>query len=179
MNKKSFWAVCLAASICAISPPALAGDLRLTPGHVYSTWSNLNDCLLAIGREQSHDETVSDQLASMEPTVYAGKKPADVLARVGEFQVGLNRLRASWNLSSLPQIPQDYERVTPREVYLNSGTVTDALVEILILLSGPEQQVSPFYAHNEFDGMSPSDVFGLVDLAVRRLEIILAESEDS
>lgn len=174
---KIYLAAWLMASILTFSSPVSADDLRLTPSHVYSTWSNLNDCLLAIGQEQALDETLQAQLALMRPTTFSGKRPVDVLGEVRGVQDKLNRFRVKRDLAPVAQISEDYKRVTPRDVYLNSGRVLDGLLETLILMSEPERQISPFYEHHRYDDKTPNDVFGLVDLANRRLDIILSAGD--
>lgn len=57
---------------------------------------------------------------------------------------------------------------------LSSGHVLDGLVRWVIHHSDRDQLVMRFYAHYDFRDKTPGDVFGLVELANRRLDRILA-----
>ena len=60
-------------------------------------------------------------------------------------------------------------------VFLDSGHVLDAAVEWIVRNTPKGQLISQFYARHDVSGKTPSDVFGLVDLADRRIGRILAK----
>ena len=111
------------------------------------------------------------------PDRLENKKPADVLARAIEFRAKLDRLLAEHGMAPTKRYPRGAGRVTPSVVFLNSGLLLDAVVGWIIANTAKRQLVSPFYAHHAFSGKTPSDVFGMVDLANRRIDRILATAE--
>ena len=99
--------------------------------------------------------------------------PGDVLVQVAAFRDKLDRLNAASGLEETPiyHDPQGGE-VTPSVVFLNSGNVLDSLVLLLIRIDG-ERLVGGFYARHDFTGRTPSNVFGLVELANRRIDELM------
>lgn len=174
-------AIAAATIIGVVLMPGQAGarGLGLTPSHVYALWVNINDSLLVIARVVSDDVSWRDTLSSMSPMKYEGKRPSDVLDRVGRLHVTIERLGPSAHLAGHP-LEVDFRDVendlaTPADVFVSSGHVLDRLVSWLIRNTGPEQRVSGSYTRRTFRGKTPSDIFGLVGLADRRLEMILSK----
>ena len=160
--------------VLALKPVgALALDLGLTPSQVYSIWVNINDALFACARVVSDDDAWHQSLVSMEPRRVYWKRPADVLKRVAAFRHRLDSLRRQSGRPPTRQMTPRLAEITPSVVFLHSGHVRDRLVEWLIENTGPEQLVSQFYVRHVYVGKSPSHVFGLVDLATRRIDEIL------
>ncbi len=62
--------------------------------------------------------------------------------------------------------------ITPSQVFLLSTQILNALVEKYVDLTDGGLPVSQFYRDKQISGKVPSDVFGLVDLLGRRLELI-------
>ncbi len=156
------------------SPSSLrALDLGLTPSHVYSLWTNINDSLIVSSRVVSGDKALLTTLAEMKPEEFSGKRPADVLNRLAVYREKLNQLLLAKNLPKAKRAALDGGAITPSDVYLNSGHVLTAQVRWLIVETGPEQTVSQFYTRHGFSGKTPSDVFALVELANRRLDLLL------
>lgn len=154
------------------SPRAL--DLGLTPSHVYSLWTNINESLVASSRVVSGDTAMRASLKAMKPMKFSGKSPADVLGQLAGYRKKLDRLLRARNLPMAKRVVSDGEAITPSDVYLNSGHVLNAQVRWLIVETGPEQTVSQFYTRHGFSGKTPSDVFALVDLATRRMDRLLS-----
>jgi hypothetical protein len=61
------------AGIAGLSGPAQAHQLSLTPSHVFSTWTNINACLLAIAEEEALDRDLQQDLAAMIPGSFVEK----------------------------------------------------------------------------------------------------------
>jgi hypothetical protein len=154
--------------------PGGALELGLTPSQVFSLWTNINDCLLASTGVVSGDREWRESLEATSPRRFEGKAPADVLERLTVFRAKLDELRRTAGLAPVAAVEHGYSAVTPSDVFLNSGQVLDGLVEWLIVNTGREQLVSRFYTRHGFTGKVPNDVFGLVDLADRRIDSILA-----
>ena len=169
------WAFFVAVSLGMLAYPSSprALDLGLTPSHVYSLWTNINDSLVATSRVVSGDTALRASLSAMKPMKFNGKSPADVLGQLAEYRKKLNRLLDAKNLPVAERAETDGASITPSDVYLNSGHVLNAQVRWLITETGPEQTVSQFYTRHGFSGKTPSDVFALVELANRRMDRLL------
>lgn len=144
----------------------------LTPSHVFSLWVNINNCLLAVARELSRDRDFHERLGRLSPMVTDGKNPSDVLERVLAMRVQIDRVRRAAKLRESAHFRADSVEITPSIVFLTSGDVLDGLAGWYVLLSDPKKPISRFYVRHKFTGKTPSEVFGLVDLAQRRLELI-------
>ncbi len=163
--------VVLGAVVYPSGPRAL--DLGLTPSHDFSLWTNINDSLIAASRVVAADPDLRSRLMTMKARKFSGKIPADVLNHLALFRERLNILLLADNLPRVKRIASDGKTITPSDVYLSSGHILNAQMRWLIVRTGPEQNVSQFYTRHGFVGKTPSDVFGLVDLANRRLEQLL------
>lgn len=161
---------------------ARALELGLTPSQVFGLWVNINNSLLAIGKLSSDDERWFSELSATTPKPFQDKNPRDVLALVKIFQ---SRFHASYSphgggvpesRTGAPSGNGGERSVTPSDVFLESGHVLDDLVERILELSERRLPITRFYARNSFRDKAPSHVYGLVDLAHRRLESVLAKS---
>ena len=169
--------MCLAFGAAVFTDQARARELGLTPSHVFGLWTNINAALVSVADASSGGQNLDDSLTSTKPDRFENKKPADVLARAIEFRAKLDRLLAEHGMAPTKRYPRGAGRVTPSVVFLNSGLLLDAVVGWIIADTAKRQLVSPFYAHHAFSGKTPSDVFGMVDLANRRIDRILATAE--
>lgn len=168
----------LAAAVVAISLTASDGhslELGLRPSHVYSLWTNLNECIIASGKVVSSDKNWNRRLSTMKPAKFSGKNPTDVLRLAREVRTKIDRLRSRTGLHPLKWTYEDHTVVTPTTVYLNSGKMLDGLTEWLIKRTGPDELISKFYRPLVFRGKTPSDVFSMVDLANQRLDRVVAK----
>jgi len=155
---------------------AVALELGLTPSHVFGLWTNINSALVRLAELYSSDQQIADKLSSMTARTYSGKTPGDVLQKLSAFRKKLDILNKKQGLSPTNKIEiTDGKKITPSVVFLNSGHVIDSAVNLIIKKSDRDQLVSPFYKSLHLKGKSPSDVFGMVDLAERRIDIILAK----
>jgi len=174
----------LALFVVASPGKCRALELGLTPSHVYSLWLNINRSLLAYAHIVLGDEQRQEELEAMRPAVFKDKVPADVYALARKTGARLRGYIAipsevpHWlheyeKINSLPA-PKD-EKITPSAVFLISTQLLNGVVDVVVDNTGWEQSVSDLYATELHFDKTPSDVFGLVDLALRRLEIILAD----
>ena len=173
VKRRAVLAAVLAVSLLGVRP-GHALDLGLKPGQVYSLWANINACLLQFAEVVSKDMAWHERLAAMPVKSFPNKRSADVLAQVGLYRAKLDRLRHLSELTPTRRIPEEQAHITSSDVYLTSSEVLHAQVELLIRFTGPEQLVSQFYVRHRDDEKTPSQVFALVDLASRRLDLILA-----
>ncbi len=166
----------------ALNPSqASARELGLTPSHVYALWVNINDSLIGIAGVMSGDASLRDTLSSMSPRKFDGKRPSDVLRRIGLMHSRFRSLGLSAQFSGPLTEDQQYDvelgLATPSDVFIRSGNILDGLVVWLIENTEKKQQISGSYTRRKFHDKTPSNVFGLVDLADRRLEMILSKLE--
>ena len=153
--------------------PARSVELGLTPNQVFATWMNINSALVALGGAVSGDEQLSGRMAAMEPSVFKGKKPADVLKQLAIFRGRLDRLRSQKGLKATP-VFQDPAggKVTPSVVFLNSGYVLDSTVLMLIRLD-ETRLIGGYYKRYDVSGKTPDGPYSLIDLANRRIGTLL------
>jgi len=166
-----------AVSVMGIVPSngAAALELGLTPSHVYSTWTNINAALIAVARTMSDDPTWRKQIVDMKVQRFSGKNPGDVFAKVDAFRDTFHKGRSDGPSLQGWEDHGTNKEVTPSMVFLNSGLALGGVVSWLVDQSSRQQLVSQFFTRHGFTKKIPSDVFGLVDLAYRRLELILTK----
>lgn len=148
-------------------------ELGLTPSHVFSIWVNINKALVTISTIVSDNPVWQREIKSMKPRMFKGKIPADVLVHVERLEF---RIDQSWtDIKTMPAWlkTSDHKEVTPSKVFLASGHVLNDVIAKLIDISDSNLLVSSFYARHTYMDKTPNDVFGLVDLAHRRLDQIL------
>ena len=164
-------------SFAARSVPAIAQsstELGLTPSHVVSLWTNINDALVVIARITTRSKDVVSRLKGTVPQNFTGKKPADVLKRVAEFRDKLDRMRMERGMAPSRRYRHGSGTITPSVVFLNSGHVLDGAVSLIVKTTDRSQLVSQFYTRHNLAGKTPSHAFAMADLANRRIDIIQA-----
>lgn len=109
----------------------------------------------------------------MQPATYSGKDPQHVLERIRKFSSEVSRMREHAGLSSI-RLPEDREKILPSLVFLSSGRVLAGLLGHYVCLPDVSVMVSDYFRNENFYTKTPNEVFGLVDLATRRLNIIMA-----
>ena len=175
MLSKNFAGAVLVAALALLPGDGKAAiDLGPTPNQVFSLWTNINANLLALAKVLSGDTRWGKSLAALTPNKFRSKTPTDVLVHVRRYRAKLDRLRRRDGLAPTKRFDSGHTTITLSIVYVNSGYVLNGQVELLIRRTGPAQQISGFYVSHDIGGKASSDVFGLVDLAHRRLDLILA-----
>jgi len=178
-----FVPVLTAVMIVVMGPPStgFAFDLGLAPGHVFGLWTNINNAVLANARNLTDDEVWLRQLSESEPRKFSGKTPTDVLEKVKLFEAKFSKLavappsvheKINFAKEVTFLLRDDNLIVTPSLVFLDSGRVLVKIVHAVVDTSGGKQPISPFFAEHGFTDKVPGDVYGLVDLALRRLDKI-------
>lgn len=154
------------------APGARAVDLG-TPDYPFALWTQVNESLLVISDLTAPGSGLRERLVDMGPNKFQGKTPADVFGAVRGVRTKLDAWRQRYDLPAAKSyVPRDGV-ITPIVVFMDSGFVLDGLVDWIARTAGPEQKVGQFFDHIQFSGKKPSDVFGLVDLAGRRLDLII------
>jgi len=165
--------VSLGSMTASISAHAL--ELGLTPSQVYSTWTNINAALVALARTMPGTAEWHAEIANMHVRAFTGKSPHDVFTKVNEFEIRAHKGWAHGETMQEWKIRPVDQGVTPSIVFLSSGHILGGVVSRLIDRSPRSQLVSQFFTRHSFSEKKPSDVFSLVDLALRRLDRILAK----
>ena len=177
MFKKYILIIGIAVGVVQVAGEVRAQELGLTPSHVVGLWTNINSALVTVAEASSGGQALAESLASTTATRFENKKPADVLAHAFAFRAKLDGLLAKTGLAPTKQYDQGAGVVTPSVVFLNSGYLLDAVVGWIVEKTTKEQLVSPFYARLAISGKTPSDAFGMVDLAIRRIDRILSAAK--
>ncbi|MHA1598613.1 MAG: hypothetical protein ACTSV1_07810, partial [Alphaproteobacteria bacterium] len=166
-------ALLLTAAIVLLSSKAWALDIGLTPSHVYSLWTNINQTVMTFVRIDVQEPALRNEIDAMEAEEFSGKSPGDVLALASEVEGLWDALRISSDLAPTRQIFISDSSTTPSDVYLESSRILGAAVEWIIMNTDADHLVSGHFVRHEFTGKTPSDVYGLVDLAYRRMHTVI------
>ena len=164
----------IALSLIVVVPinTAHAVDLGMTPSHVFGLWANINAVITGLAKS-TENSAAERQLKSLTSQTFSGKTPGDVLQQVGIFR---NKLDAYGNRRNVPPTKvyrnASGNKITPSVVFLNSGHVLDSMARLMIR-TDPNHLISGYYRQQQLSGKTPSDVFGIVELANRRLDIIM------
>lgn len=139
-----------------------------TPNEVYSHWLSMNEALLLL----TTDKNITSKISRLQANEYSDKMPSDVLNEVVAFKGKLDALRQKNDLGETPHenIPTT-DQVTPADVLVYSEPLLNAMQELAIQINQDNKDCS---FHSEtVTGKQPSDVFGLVDLANRKIDLLL------
>lgn len=189
---KKFAPVLTAVMIVVAGPPGtgFALELGLKHSHVFGLWTNINNAMLAYARNITDDEAWLRRLSELEPRKFSGKTHKDVLEKVELFEAKLSKLaiatlfdaeRTSFAKEVTFLLRDSGSVVTPSLVFLVSGRVLVNMTIAVVDGADPfdRQPISPYFAEHGFTGKVSSDVYGLVDLALRRLDKIQIEQRAS
>ncbi len=148
---------------------------KISPNGSYRLWSAVNDVLLDYASLEGGDELRS-QVQALTAYRFNGKSPADVLAQAAVFRDALEQLLERLQLPKVEVYEDPLGReATPGVVFVNAGNIMDALVAAFHSASNrSDESLGDLYDVPVATGKTPSDVFGLVFLATRRLQLIAA-----
>jgi hypothetical protein len=160
----------------ALAAPQTVPLGNVTPSQVVTTWMSVNQGLVEAAQLATRDPSFAARVDGLRALSYSAKKPGEVLARTVEFRDKLDVLRAKMGLDPTSvYVDPSGAAVTPPVVFLNGAHVQDSFLGWVVALSGdPTHLVGQFYVVADVSGMTPSDAYGLVDLAVRRLDMLIA-----
>ncbi|MFQ5626495.1 MAG: hypothetical protein ACE5FM_07575, partial [Methyloligellaceae bacterium] len=131
-------------------------------------------CLTAIAGQTQDAPSMVARVEALGAQTFTGKTPGDVLERVAEVRNRVNALRSRAGSDAVRVFDDHSGTVTPSVVFLNSGYVLDGLADWLARRDNPSVRVMTCYQPRNFSSKTPSDVFGLVDLAMRRADLVFA-----
>ena len=153
--------------------PGAATHRGMTSSQAFGLWTNINESLDAVARVISGDRAWRARLRAMRPAPFQGKRSADVLRQVERYRLKIDALRRRAGLGPSAGRLGYNPPVSSSAVYLASGSVLNAQIGWLIRRTDRRQLVSQYYQRRDFTGKAPGDVYGLVDLANRRMDAIL------
>ncbi len=142
---------------------------KISPNGPYRIWSSINAGLVELAYHKG-GEALKSQVSAMSPVVALGKKPGHVLAQGDIFRALLDA-----NLESPTAIYKDPlgRDITPGVVYVNATNMLDGLfVNIVAEAKGNADGLGDIYINEAVEGKTPSDVYALVYLATRRMQLI-------
>jgi hypothetical protein len=169
-------AMVIALGILIMLPmKAFALDLGLTPDQVYSHWSNINKAILSISKLTSKDAELIGRIDAMEVRIFTGSTPGDILELALHIEEKFDSLRIIAGLHPTRKIQISGASTTPTDVYILSSRILLSAVEWIINHSDKRRLVTKYFERLEFQGKTPSGVYGLVDLADRRLHLVLSD----
>jgi hypothetical protein len=172
----------LVVAIVLPARAALALELGFSPSDVFPVWININQTLITYAKHLPADDDWQQRLAAMAPRKFRDKVPGDVLALAEAFNRRASHLRQGPPVHKEESVFEkevrflfkDNLQATPSLVLLRSSHLLVQMVEAFLDISNENQLIGRFFAETTVSGKTPSDVFGQVDLALRRLEKILA-----
>jgi hypothetical protein len=177
MRRLIFAFLALLAGFSFSPQKSYAVEFGLTPSDVVMLWMNTNNALVRIAEiAPGGGAGLSGQVKALTPEIFSNKKPSDVLGQVTTFRSKLDALRKRIGLSATGQYGNGDGKVTPSVVYLNTGFVLDATAEWIIKSSNNSVSAGAFYFPHKVKGKKPSDAFALVELATRRIDLIMART---
>jgi len=158
-------------------------ELGLTPSDVFGLWTNINVTLSVLAEAHLKDTPQKEAFSALTAQRHSGKEPKDVLARVSMFRDQLAVLTVN-----NPSIEGDDVltkeliflfrgedvTVTPSLVYLRSGHILEEVATIASQRAPKSKSIGNYFRGHQFKNKTPSDVFGLVDLAHRRLKLLIS-----
>lgn len=146
---------------------------KITPNGPYRLWFAINGVLPEYALSKG-GRGLKSRVEGLTAFSFDGKTPGDVRARAAEYRAMLERLRAQLKLEKIKTYKDPLGRaVTPAVVFVNAGHIMDATVHAFHATSKePDAVLGVFYDVPVVDGKSPSHVYGLVDLAAIRLQLI-------
>jgi len=147
---------------------------KISPNGPYRLWIAINNVLPEYALSKGGRELKS-RVEGLSAFEFEGKTPGDVLAQAKEYRATLDRLRVKFKLATVKTYKDPLGRaVTPGVVFVNAGHIMDATAHAFHATSKEPDTVilGGFYDVPVVTGKSPSHVFGLVELATRRLRLI-------
>lgn len=142
---------------------------KVTPTEVYSLVQNYDK--LFIHYLQTHTNK-SSKARTMKMKSIRGKTPEDVFVILEKFSKSLDKLARRAGLKTVPRIKRDQSKAIPAEVFLQAGNNLDSFVEYMDKKE-PNNIWGQYYIVYKYGkSKSPSDVYALVDLQIRRLALV-------
>lgn len=121
----------------------------------------------------NHKKGLATQVKRLDLKSVSGKTPGDAFKKLAHLSDVIDTLSASVQLPPMDRVKKEKAKVIPAEVFLQAGNCLDAFVAYMDKLE-PNKHWGNFYVEREYKkGKSPSDVYALADLSVRRLALVM------
>ncbi|MCB1744405.1 MAG: hypothetical protein KDK91_28815 [Gammaproteobacteria bacterium] len=158
---------------------SFSSDRGITPGHTHAVWESANRALLRLAGVVHAEDAVVGEMARLRANVFSGKRDEDLESRVIAFHTKLGQLHERLQLkmdgrNDAASLLEARKPGTQEGVFLVSGHVLDEIVTAYLQKTADTDPVSDLFVVQEDQGSSVDGVFGLVDLAHRRLDLLLA-----
>lgn len=142
------------------------------PGHVLPLWRNINQLIVNIAQADSENPERAKHIKSLTTEEYNYMAPRNVLGKVNQFRILLDRLRRQQGMpGTATSRAGEGQQLEPRTVFINSLLVLDSLQEWEQKVYGRETDYDSYYRFKPVNGATPSTVYREVDLAIRRLRL--------
>lgn len=158
----------------------------ITPIQVYSLWVNINSAIEYYAQRGDFSDETLVLVENVEAKKFTGKIPEDVFNLVGEVITSFSILtehEVTSHGNSLENLEEEIfsvispkdGSVTPTMVFLRSTILLDFIMQDIVHHNNNDDIIiSPFYDINEYENKVPSDVYGLVEKALDRVNILVA-----
>ena len=178
-------AVLAVGAMFPITNSAAALDLGFAPGDCSALWLNINRGIITYAGILSDDRIWLSEIERMVPGNFQGKTYSDVLTLVAAADgklielpiVGAHSENRGLFAGDAISAFADRGAVTPTTLFLGSAPILVEVAGAVTAASGGRIPVSALFARSELQRPSKANLYGLVDLAIRRLEAIIARHE--
>ncbi|MDD1781181.1 hypothetical protein LRP49_08175 [Enterovibrio sp. ZSDZ35] len=150
----------------------------LTPTQVFSLMQSVDALVTHYATHQFPER--SAWLPTRQITV-ENYRPEDVFVALSRLSDLVDQLALKHKVRPTHRIERERDLAIPAEVFLQAGECLDTLALVMNSLS-PDEVFGDFYANNsdsKKQNKTPSDVFALVDLIVRKLNTLLSEERST
>lgn len=146
----------------------------VTPRDVFALAMNFNAVLDYY--LETHDAERAAAIRALTPEAVSGKRSEDLLAHSQRLADLVDELATGRHLPPVLRVERAGEQTLPAEAYLQVGASLDGLIFYLSALDA-SQIWGDYYVTIEYsDEKSPDDAFSVVDLAVRKLELVTRQA---
>lgn len=167
-----------------LAAPSIAAESRsdaawipelgeINPSGPFRLWTAINKVLPEYASLKGGKELRS-RIEGMSAGKFEDKTSGTVMSQTNKFREVLERIRVRYNLPKIKSYQDPLGRkITASTAFLNAGHILDSIVETLFIASNKSKgELGELYDVGYVGGKTPSDVFGLVNLATRRLQLI-------
>mgnify|MGYP003962122481 CR=1 FL=1 len=143
----------------------------VTPTHVFEISTSMLKVLDYYVEHQAAD--VWRKVHEMQPTQFTGKRPEQVMVLFNKLADRLDRLAVKNGMVLVARIEQEQKLAIPAEVYLMNGNLLDFMVKLIDASESSQVLGDLYMTKRAADEKTPSDVFALGELALRKVDLLL------
>lgn len=143
----------------------------VTPTQVYTILESVNRALVFYSK--NHKRSVVSKVKTLKQSKITGKSPEHVFIKLTSLSNAMDKLSRRKQVKAMPRVTKAKAKAIPAEVFIQAGHNLDALIKYMSKVD-PGKTWGQFYDLNSnISAKTPSDVYAIADLALRRLELIL------